>query len=78
MVALQNTWQNSVILVVVIMFGFGRFTPPVKRFTVKIVCELFEKLHDVNITQSTYKKDLHWLPVHGRLDYKIAVLSQSR
>jgi len=35
--------------------------------------ELFAMLHDANTTQPTFK-DLHWLPVHGRVDYKIAVL----
>jgi len=37
--------------------------------------ELFAKLHDSNITQPTFLiKDLHWLPVRGRVDYKIAVV----
>jgi len=38
--------------------------------------ELFAKLHDANATapSADLLKDLHWLPVRGRVDYKIAVL----
>jgi len=36
--------------------------------------ELLTKLHDAHITQSKCKKDVHWLSVRGRVDYKIAVL----
>jgi len=38
--------------------------------------ELSAKLHDINIQHHSVDllKDLHWLLVRGRADYKIAVL----